>query len=102
MAGMNRLCLVLVGLLTWTEVCCARAYAAPLPVPPSFTRLENTPHSGAETLNQQPLLMSSASLPGSKVVWREAPRLRGVPAGLGPFLSDVESRLPRELGQPLP
>jgi hypothetical protein len=32
------------------------------------------------------------------VQWREAPRLRGVPAGLGPFLADVESRLPRQMG----
>ena len=45
-----------------------------------------------------PRSQPSDSAPGSKVAWRDAPPLRGVPAGLGPFLADVESRLPRELG----
>ncbi len=103
MALRHRLTLILPGLLAWAAGCSvhgrpthlppppppppAAAIEAPRPPPPDIlpARLE-TPAP------QQP------GMPGAGVAWREAPRLRGVPAGLGPFLSDVESRLPREMG----
>jgi hypothetical protein len=40
----------------------------------------------------------AAALPGDRVAWNQAPALRAAPSGVGPFLADVESRLPPEMG----
>jgi hypothetical protein len=70
--------------------------AVDLPGPPS--RPEAGPVSLAAVINLQPLPAPAASLPGDRVAWKEARRWRAAPPGVGPFLADVESRLPPELG----
>jgi hypothetical protein len=84
MAGMDRRSFVLAGLAAWTGVCRAQGRSTLPPAPPAVILGRPRP--------------LAADRPGSKVVWHEAPCLRGTPAGLGPFLTDVESRLPREMG----
>lgn len=110
MAARNRLPFVLSALLVWAIACSARdGLRIPLPPqPPAETResppwppdgpLEDQPAPPAEVPAQARPDASRPEAPGARVVWREAPPLRGVPAGLKPFLSDVESRLPREMG----
>jgi hypothetical protein len=65
------------------------------------------PAAGSETAGSEPPLapVRTASLPanegdgpGGAVAWAAAPALRPAPAGVGPFLADVESRLPPAMG----
>jgi hypothetical protein len=50
------------------------------------------------TLGQPVVLSPRSALPGDGVRWTPVSVARGVPAGLSPFLADIEAHLPRELG----
>jgi hypothetical protein len=76
----------------------APAVRAAVDLPGPAPRPEAELVSLAAMVNLQPLPAPAAPLPGERVAWREARRWRAVPPGLTPFLADVESRLPMDLG----
>jgi hypothetical protein len=59
---------------------------------------ELTPVSATDNIKQQTTPPLSSSKPGDRVAWRTASPLRAAPSGVGPFLADVESRLPPAMG----
>src|SRR5262245_8932824 len=97
MAAAGRLFLVLVCPLACTQAGCVPLLPLPAP-PPQIAPPEHAPPPAADPPQPPPQPTPSAGLPGSNVAWRPAPPLRRAPAGLGPFLTDVESRLPPEMG----
>ncbi|MFO0926225.1 MAG: hypothetical protein U0736_04180 [Gemmataceae bacterium] len=128
MARTSRLPLLLTaGLALVIAACRQTPPTAYLPLPPPPPQVRGVPASPLPTPNwdnhpvpiarlapQQPPrsprpaaqpvrpvvqpVSGSNGLPGDRVAWVEAPRLRAAPTGVTPFLADVESRLPPSSG----